>query len=174
MDMKIEKTAVEAISRTLIKPAKKEYTEDKHANEYYTTHLSKFKKFNRSGQTSINVLEFLHGKQWDDIALAYVHALQPSSIRVTHGTTKADSRQWRVTVYIDDDNNIKEITQEVVVGLPEEVAHGEALGVALRYGINSPQNQWYNGEYDCLVMTPNGYFKSTEDGLVEFPKPDEE
>ncbi len=174
MDIEIKKTKVEPKSHTLIKPNNTEPTTDKHAAEYYDTHMVSFEKFNCTGWKTIEVLGFLNGKPWDDLALGYVHALRPSSVRVTKGMIKLDACVWRVTVYISEDNIIRKIKQEVEVGLPENVAHGEAMGMALKYGIDSPQCQWYNGENGGYVMMPHGYFKRTKDGWVKFPEPEEE
>lgn len=155
--------------------------EMKTFKDYYTTHLEKFEKFDCTSSVLIDVLEFLRGRQWDDLVLAYVHALRPSSIRVTTGKIKCDARSWRVTIIIDDNNVIENITQEVEVGLPDGVAHGEALKHALEYGIDSPQVKWHLdcegysyvdyslkdkiGEENC------GYFKYTKDGkTVKFPE----
>lgn len=174
LDLTIEKTEVEAKVRTLKEPKEpKEPEPDKTFDEYYDTHMVPFRKFNSIGWKSIKVLEFLNDKQWDDVALAYVHALRPSSIRVTEGTTKLDARVWRVTVYINEDNTIRYISQEVEVGLPENVAHGEALSYALSHGIDSPQCKWYNGEHGGYILCPDGYFKHTKDGLVKFPEDDD-
>jgi len=174
MDIEIIKTKIEAKVRTMKEPKKVEATPDKHFDEYYTTHMEMFEPFNSRSYKSITVLDFLNGKPWDDLALAYVHALRPSSIRVTKGTVKCDARTWHVTVYITEDNIIEEISQEAEVGLPDGVEHGEALGVALQYGIDSPQCKWYTGEHDGYIMTPYGYYKRTKDGLVEFPEPEKD
>jgi len=77
--------------------------------------------------TTIRVLEFLNGRPWDDIALAYVHALRPSMIRVTCGETTLNVILWRVTVFTDQNNIIKYIEQEVEVALPERIEHGQHL-----------------------------------------------
>ena len=79
------------------------------------------------GYTVIRVLEFLNGRRWDDIALAYVHALRPSSIRVSAGIITCDCRAWRVTVMIDDNKIIDYIEQEVDVALPERISDVQHL-----------------------------------------------
>lgn len=81
--------------------------------------------------TSIDVLPFLKGRPWDDVSLAYVSGLRPSYIRVVHGAMHCDARVWRVTVYLDDKDLITDISQEVMVWLPEGVRHGSALSAAL-------------------------------------------
>lgn len=71
------------------------------------------------GYTCIKVLQFLYGKKWDDVSLAFVHSLRPSYIRVIENSETSDSKTWRVTVRLNDDKTIREIEQEVEVWLPD-------------------------------------------------------
>ena len=146
----------------------------KRAGDFYSHHLVDYERdcaFAARSALTIRVLGVLEGKPWDDLALAFVHGLRPSAIRVTKGEVTLDSWQGRVTVVVDDNNIIESIEQEVEVGLPEGVAHGQALRVALKYGINSPQCQWYNDEnIKGYVCTSEGYFKRSGGELVPFPK----
>jgi len=71
------------------------------------------------GYTSIFVLPQLWGRPWDRDAMNVVHALRPSSVVVTRGEMNSDARCWRVAVYIDSDDRIRWIEQEVEVGLHE-------------------------------------------------------
>lgn len=48
------------------------------------------------------------------VALAFVHSLRPSKIRVINNIQSLDC--WRVAVTIDEENNIEAITQEVEIG----------------------------------------------------------
>ena len=66
------------------------------------------------------VLPFLKGHSWDEIALACVHSLRPSRIRVTSGAVTCDACPWRVTVFMDANNQIERIEQEVEVGCVEK------------------------------------------------------
>lgn len=75
----------------------------------------------------MEILQFLRGLKWGEIPLAYVHAVRPSSIRVTKGEVTCDSRKWRVTIEVDKNDIIREITQEVEVILPENIQHGYHL-----------------------------------------------
>lgn len=81
----------------------------------------------RTGFLRVECLHFLKGRQWDDIALAYVHSLRPSSVRVTRGGMHCDARPWRVTVFVDDSGCITKVSQEAEVGLPDGVEHGHNL-----------------------------------------------
>lgn len=84
------------------------------------------------GYESIEVLHFLKGRQWDEMALGFVHSLRPSYIRVTEDCIKCDARLWRVTVYVSNDGVIRKITQEVELGLPDGVSDGDNMMRALR------------------------------------------
>jgi hypothetical protein len=98
------------------------------APEHYLTHWGKdYERPDRIGYNSVEMLEFLKGHPWDQMALNYVHALRPSRIRVTHGEVTCDSWGWRVTVTIDENNIIRSITQEVEVGLEGGYEHGHDL-----------------------------------------------
>lgn len=67
------------------------------------------------GHNTIDVLPELWGLPLSDLVLAYVHALRPSAIRVTRGECTCDSYPWRVTVFVDDKDNVTRIYQEVEV-----------------------------------------------------------
>jgi hypothetical protein len=92
------------------------------------------------GFTSLEVLPFLKGLPWNNLALGYVHSLRPSSIRVTEGSVKLDARMWRVTVIVDKDEIIQEITQEVEVGL-YGWQHGGALDDELHHRLEGGKSQ---------------------------------
>ena len=48
-----------------------------------------------------NVLPELHGMPLDNLALAFIHSLRPSSIRVSKdGCVCCDAQAWRVTVFL--------------------------------------------------------------------------
>jgi hypothetical protein len=69
------------------------------------------------GYTVIDVLPELIGLPFDNLALAYLRALRPSTIRVCDdGVLCLDSRSWRVTVHLGPDKRIVKIEQEVEVG----------------------------------------------------------
>ena len=73
------------------------------------------KKLNIIGFNVIPVLTFLEGLPWDDYTLGWVHSLRPSCIRVSNGCVTCDCWTWRVTVYVNEDNTIRKIEQEVQV-----------------------------------------------------------
>lgn len=104
------------------------------ANDFYTRHMVIYPQHvNRYSFSSIKVLEFLNGRQWDDIALGYVHGLRPSAIRVTAGEETMDSVVWRVTVYVDAKNVITGMRQEVEVWLPDGVEDGHDLSQRIAF-----------------------------------------
>jgi len=91
------------------------------ADSYRVYHHKEWEPLKRSfGYTSIDVLPQIVGRPWDAAALNVINALRPSTLRVARdgGRITADCRQWRVTVYLEDDNRtIQRISQEVTVGL---------------------------------------------------------
>jgi len=88
-----------------------------HADEYRGAGGKAFKPFPGNGYRNLSVLPKLWGRPWDDDALAWVHSLRPTYIRVTTGGTHCDCRPWRVTVYVNDDNTIRKIHQEIQFGI---------------------------------------------------------
>jgi hypothetical protein len=144
--------------------------------DYHSSHMVEYEEMERVSYQCLEVLPCLKGKKWNEVALAYVHSLRPTSIRVTKGETKLDARTWRVTVYVDNNDTIERIEQEVEVGLPDGVIHGEALKWALRTGIDSEQTKWFLDSKGTMLDCVNGgrYYKFTEDGkTVEFPYPEQ-
>lgn len=138
-------------------------------SEFVSTQGKQYSLPGRLGRTSIEVLPLLKGRPWDAVALAYVHALRPSYIRVVCGEETCDGICWRVSVYVDD-GVITKITQEVEVALPEGVKHGHALAHALQYGLESEQVAWHRDAKGYFVDGINGgYYKQTGDGLIPFP-----
>lgn len=144
-----------------------------HASDFYTNHVVYYEKdaFNARSSLTFEVLEFLKGKPWDDVALAFVHGFRPSGIRVTKGVCTCDSRAWRVTVFVDENNIIEKVEQECEVGLPEGVAHGSALREALKHGIDSAECQWHFDATEYLMNGISGvYYKRDAGGkFVSFP-----
>lgn len=76
-----------------------------------------------SSCTTIPVLEFLKGKEYSNEIWCYISALRPSKIEVIDfgKTVKSTGFNWRVRVYLDKDNNISEIQQEVIIKLTKDV-----------------------------------------------------
>jgi len=74
------------------------------------------------------VLPLLKGRPWDNYALAWVHGLRPSRIRVIDGAEHCDAWLWRVTVYIDPETRlITEITQEIEIACLGDIENGHDL-----------------------------------------------
>lgn len=67
---------------------------------------------------TIEVLDFLNGRELDDISFGWLDSVRPSVIRITHGEIKCDSHLWRVTVYLTKTNLIEKIVQEVGLSSP--------------------------------------------------------
>ncbi len=51
-------------------------------NEYIHGQGKPFERMPRIGRLCINVLPELYGKPWDEVALGYIHALRPSTLRI--------------------------------------------------------------------------------------------
>lgn len=95
-----------------------------------TNHCFKYpSKYGRFGYTTIEVLEFLTGRKWDEISYGFVHAIRPSKVVVNYEFT--DSCLWRVHVKTDENGVIVKIIQEVEVRLPQALANSQALVAAL-------------------------------------------
>jgi len=97
--------------------------------DYIDTCGHPFVPNDRRSYLSIPVLTNLTGHPWDEIAMGYVQGLRPSSLRVVKGEETTDAQTWRVTVYLDDQDRISEIRQEVEVGLPRGISCGAELGL---------------------------------------------
>jgi hypothetical protein len=75
------------------------------------------------------MLQQLWGRPWDQYALNIMAAIRPSCIRVAsyNQPTTCDAVNWRVTVYLEEDNRtIRKIDQEVTVALVG-AKHGHGL-----------------------------------------------
>ena len=85
------------------------------------------------GFTTVAHFPFLNGHELDEVALSFIHALRPSKVRISFGSVKCDACNWRVTIhlYSKEDRRIKEITQEVKVGLPDDCENSDDLWLKL-------------------------------------------
>jgi hypothetical protein len=109
--------------------------EDMNPDKYRGTQGEIYVKGPRRGYTTIDVLEFLNRRlKWGDLALGYVHALNPTRIRVTKDRITLDGCVGRVTVFVDSDDVIQRITQEVEVALPDDIDNGVMLEGAVKFG----------------------------------------
>lgn len=131
-----------------------------------------FKPWNRRGYVCIPVLEILKGYPWDDVALAYVHGINPTHIRVVKAGegVQMDAQTGRVTVYTGEEGEIRRIEQEIRVGLPEGVENGQALQHALAYGLDSEQVRWHQGVVGYTSGFGRSYATKSDGTTVEFPK----
>ena len=130
-----------------------------------------FEPFENIGFSCLPVLPALVGKKWDCIALAFVHSLRPSAIRVIvyDGCGTLDAWDWRVTVYLNVDMTIRRIEQEVEVGLPDGITNGHSLSIAQIYGTDSPQMKWAqidSDEYHSYIGGVYKMWKKLPDGTT--------
>ena len=95
--------------------------------------MKEFERPKGIGFLNVEVLPFLKDRKWDEVAWAYIHSLRPRSIRVRQydEILEANASCWRVTVLLDGDK-IREITQEVEVGLYDGMNHGHDLRLMLK------------------------------------------
>lgn len=87
----------------------------------------------RISYVTIKPLQFLHGLLWNDLTKNYIVALRPSSVRECWDLCKLDASPWRVTVWLEGENDhpiIRSIEQEVVVGI-EGCDHGYDLSTKI-------------------------------------------
>ena len=172
MEIEIETVKLDPKAVKPLRIHRPENLEEPNPEKYRSTHMIPYVESPHQAWTPIKVLDFLDGKKWGQVALAYVSALNPSAIRVTTGMMTLDSRTGRVTVVVDENDIIKGIEMECKVSLPEGIAHGEALSMALEYGIDSEQVKWYNDDnIQYYSHGFDGYEKVLNDGTrVPFPK----
>ena len=85
-----------------------------------------------NGYITIEVLEFLKGRELDQISLAYISALNPHCVRVAKGGTTLESIMGRITVFLDENDKIRLIQKEVTVPLPTGIENGHELYMALK------------------------------------------
>jgi hypothetical protein len=64
----------------------------------------------------------------DNLVLYWCHAFNPSSIRIHHGCVTCDAQGQRISIYLNEDDTIKRIEQEVSIG----GGTGQQLDIATR------------------------------------------
>ncbi len=102
-------------------PTDKAKSSNRGSGPDYPSHgIKNYVPDTRRGHTTMPVLEFLWGKEWNELTHNYVQALQCDAVQVIppNGEMKSDAWLWRVTVFIDPETKIIDrIEQEVEVGL---------------------------------------------------------
>lgn len=78
---------------------------------------------------SIPIAQCLIGTKWDALALAYLSAFNPVSIRVARDEVTCDSVTGRITVHVDETDRIISISQECRFHVSQtiDVKHGHDL-----------------------------------------------
>lgn len=104
---------------------------------------------NLRSSSTIEVLPFLKGREIDKVVMGYLHALRPSLIEVIPHRSghHLDSRRWRVRIFLDANNRIEEIKQEVEVGLYEGVENG----FDLHYELEGKPNPFKGKDHICIL-----------------------
>lgn len=149
---------------------------------YHHVRVTEEDRNQRSSLVCIEVLQFLKGHPWNEIALAFVTALEPTAIRVTTDWITADSCCGRITIYVDESNNIKAIERECRVWLPEGAQHGYDLSASIHFKnrIDWKERQpakkvvWqtrglvrHNTWFDSEIVVGDNTFKL--DGILAYP-----
>ena len=111
-------------------------------------------KYPRS-YSNIEVLPFLNGRKIDKVVMGYLHALRPSIIEVVpfKTGTHMDCHQWRVRIFLNENEKIEYIEQEVEVGCYDGIDNGHQLSCELR-GIKYKKS-------GCVILDPNAIVKVT-------------
>lgn len=81
----------------------------------------------RYGWQTVPVFGWLWGEPYNEVARGFIHSLRPSSVRLARSSITCDSQIWRVTVWLDENDLIKRIEQEVEVELPLGIENGHEL-----------------------------------------------
>ena len=98
-----------------------------HFDKYVTSWQKPYEEPNSIGYLSLPILHFLVGRTWDQLALNFVHSVNPKCIRVVVAEETTDAVCGRVTVRLDKDWKITSIDQECEVGLEGGYDHGQHL-----------------------------------------------
>lgn len=96
-------------------------------DKYISSNGSLYEKPKTIGYNVIEILPILNGKKLSEYSMAIVHSARPSSIRIVKDEQTTDSYIWRVTIYIDKDEVIKRITQEVEIALPKDCKYSGSV-----------------------------------------------
>ena len=67
------------------------------------------------GYTTTDILPELIGCPLCNLVLGYVHAFHPTAIRISTGCVTCDSQHGRVTIFVDEQNKVRRVFQEITV-----------------------------------------------------------
>jgi hypothetical protein len=111
---------------------KKKVTATDDIDKYRTTCSVEYNKpYGSRGYTVIEVLQQLWGLPLNNLILAYVNALKPTSIRVTSGLQTTDASQGRVTVVYEERDGV-EYVQHIIQEVEVLYGCGADVGAMLR------------------------------------------
>lgn len=68
-----------------------------------------------TGYSTVAILQELYGLPLSNLVLSFVHGFNPRMIRVTEGEVTTDSQPGRVTIFVDAENRVVSIEQEISV-----------------------------------------------------------
>jgi len=84
-------------------------------DKYRGSHGVRYDTPTERGYTVLEVLPQLVGVRLCNLVMAYVTALRPSTVRITRGEVTTDAWPWRVTIFVDENDVVTKIEQEVNV-----------------------------------------------------------
>lgn len=147
-----------------------------NVEEYYGPGCKVPPKFSYHSYTSIEIADILKNRKLDDTIFAYLSSFRPSYIRIIpfNKTQHCDSIPWRITIYLNEDETIETIKQEVCLELPDGIINGASFITLLKYGENSKIFKWKNTEYNTIIYASDedgGTYKIDKNGKkISYPK----
>lgn len=91
--------------------------------------MTDYVKTQNVGFVSVPMLECFWGEFWSPVVNDFLRALRPSSVCFSKGgiVPLVETPLWQVTVYLDDQERILRIEQEVEVSLSSGAENGHDL-----------------------------------------------
>ncbi len=88
-------------------------------DSYHTASGARYRQPDRRGMVTMPVLTFLRGEALTELVWDWLEGVRPSMVCVRGfaDDVAVDSAPWRVTIYLDQDDRILDIVQEIEVGL---------------------------------------------------------
>lgn len=126
--------------------------------------------------SSFEIAQQLKGRPVDEIVFYILSGFNPSYIRIIphDGSYHLDARTGRITIYLDEEEKISCIKQEMSFDVGREIGSGSGLMAALKYGMDDPRTKWQNMECESIMCGCFGTYKILEDGTkVPYPEVEE-
>jgi len=90
---------------------------DHYRNQHNGAHFErpKSRQAHSSGYTVTKILPELKGTPYSNLILGYCWGFNPSAIRISHGEVCCDAMTGRITIFLDKDDKVDFIEQEIPV-----------------------------------------------------------